>query len=73
MSEVVRALHKISLEATDGISNAHKLTFFNETRHAFGRSALMLSGGSTLGTYHVGVVKALADNKVLPKIISGAR
>lgn len=34
-----------------------RLAFFNETRHSYGRTALMLSGGAALGFYHVGVVK----------------
>lgn len=51
---------------------ADKLAFFNETRHAFGRTALLLSGGSTLGLYHTGVVKALHDNNLLPRVLSGA-
>ncbi|KAI9771759.1 MAG: hypothetical protein M1839_002724 [Geoglossum umbratile] len=41
-------------------------------RQAFGRSALLLSGGATFGMYHVGVLKALLENKLLPRIISGA-
>jgi TAG lipase / steryl ester hydrolase / phospholipase A2 / LPA acyltransferase len=42
------------------------------TRQAFGRSALLLSGGGTFGMTHVGVVKCLWENKLLPRIISGA-
>lgn len=34
-----------------------KLSFFNEMRHAYGRTALMLSGGGMLSLYHVGVIK----------------
>lgn len=34
-----------------------KLAFFNETRHAFGRSALLLSGGASLGLYHLGTIR----------------
>ena len=49
-----------------------KLAFFNETRHMYGRTALMLSGGAALGFYHVGVVKALMCNGLLPRVISGA-
>lgn len=30
-----------------------KLTFLRETRHAFGRTALVLSGGGALGAFHV--------------------
>ncbi|KFY45218.1 hypothetical protein V494_01077 [Pseudogymnoascus sp. VKM F-4513 (FW-928)] len=41
-------------------------------RQAFGRSALLLSGGATLGMYHIGVLKALFEEKLLPRIISGA-
>ncbi|KAJ1376789.1 Triacylglycerol lipase [Sesbania bispinosa] len=33
-----------------------KLAFMHETRHAFGRTALLLSGGASLGAFHV-VVK----------------
>ena len=49
-----------------------KLAFFNETRHAYGRTALLLSGGAYLGFYHIGVVKALFLEGLLPRVISGA-
>ena len=49
-----------------------KLAFFNETRHAYGRSALMLSGGAYLGYYHIGVAKTLWREGLLPRVISGA-
>ena len=38
----------------------------------FGRSALLLSGGATLGFYHLGVVKALWAADLLPDVITGA-
>lgn len=41
-------------------------------RQSFGRSALLLSGGGTFGMSHIGVLKALFDVKLLPRIISGA-
>ncbi|KAK0258413.1 hypothetical protein B0A54_05966 [Friedmanniomyces endolithicus] len=41
-------------------------------RQSFGRSALLLSGGGTLGMNHIGVVKALFEAGLLPRIISGA-
>ena len=49
-----------------------RLSFFNETRHAFGRSALILSGGAALGFYHAGVVKALMENNLMPRVIGGS-
>ena len=48
-----------------------KLTFFTESRYAYGRTALILSGGGGLGMYHLGVVKALYEQNLLPKIIAG--
>ena len=41
-------------------------------RQAFGRSALLLSGGGTFGMNHIGVVKALWSAQLLPRIISGS-
>lgn len=36
------------------------------------KPALMLSGGGKLGNYHYGVIRALLDEGLLPKIISGS-
>jgi TAG lipase/steryl ester hydrolase/phospholipase A2/LPA acyltransferase len=49
-----------------------KITFFRETRHSYGRTALLLSGGASLGSFHMGVVKALFDHGLLPRIIAGS-
>lgn len=43
-----------------------------KTRQAFGRTALLLSGGGTLGMMHIGVIKTLFEMKLLPRIISGS-
>eukprot|EP01125_Pyxidicula_operculata_P006169 TRINITY_DN2151_c0_g1_i2.p2 TRINITY_DN2151_c0_g1~~TRINITY_DN2151_c0_g1_i2.p2 ORF type:complete len:402 (-),score=58.45 TRINITY_DN2151_c0_g1_i2:2126-3331(-) len=49
-----------------------KFEFFWATRQAFGRSALMLSGGASFGVYHIGVIKVLHEHKLLPRVISGS-
>ena len=46
-----------------------KLAFFNETRHAYGRSALLLSGGAYLGYYHMGVVKVCVRARSEPYLL----
>ena len=48
-----------------------RLAFINETRHAFGRTALLLSGGAAFGVKHLGVVAALHREHLLPRIICG--
>lgn len=48
------------------------MDFFKELRHSLGNTALLLSGGGSLGIYHVGVLKALFHQKMLPRIICGA-
>ena len=49
-----------------------RLAFFNECRHAHGRTALLLSGGAGMGIYHLGVVHALRRAGLLPRVVSGA-
>eukprot|EP00282_Hemiselmis_andersenii_P031482 CAMPEP_0169450772 /NCGR_PEP_ID=MMETSP1042-20121227/13335_1 /TAXON_ID=464988 /ORGANISM="Hemiselmis andersenii, Strain CCMP1180" /LENGTH=299 /DNA_ID=CAMNT_0009562625 /DNA_START=109 /DNA_END=1004 /DNA_ORIENTATION=- len=49
-----------------------KINFFIEARHALGKTALFLSGGASLGMYHLGVVKSLSEQGVLPRIICGS-
>eukprot|EP00899_Mesostigma_viride_P026940 jgi/Mesvir1/7430/Mv19211-RA.2 len=49
-----------------------KLVFMQETRHAFGRTALLLSGGATLGLFHLGVVKTLVYHRILPRVVAGS-
>jgi len=65
-----RALHFI---ARDGQTPpAERLSFFNEIRHTYGRSAFLAGGGSSFGLYHFGVVLELMAQGLLPKVISGS-
>lgn len=45
--------------------------YFCESLQSLGRSALILMGGFSLGMYHLGVVKALYLQNILPDIICG--
>jgi len=54
------------------IPNESRLAFFNETRHSYGRTAFLCSGGAALGFYHVGVVKALMMNGLMPRVLGGS-
>ncbi|KAG0323811.1 hypothetical protein BGZ99_002481, partial [Dissophora globulifera] len=71
-SEVIRQLNIICDTESDDFSLAAKLEFFTHTRQAFGRTALLLSGGATMGLMHIGVIKTLYESQLLPRIISGS-
>src|SRR5690606_30577480 len=56
---------------TPQLTTQMKLDFIHDTRQAFGRSTLVLQGGSVFGLCHLGVVKALFLRGLLPRIITG--
>ncbi len=72
LEQAAGALHYLADETLTGTSDEMKLERLRQAQHKFGRSALMLSGGATLGIYHLGVVKALFLRGLLPSIISGS-
>lgn len=69
---VARALDFICDSDEGVLPHAERLRFFKQTAQSYGRSALMLSGGATLGLFHVGVVKALYREGLMPDVISGS-
>ena len=71
--ETIDALLRTSEKCKcDGVESKYILEQMLFTRQAFGRSALLLSGGATFGMNHIGVLKALWEARLLPRIISGA-
>ncbi|KAK3272725.1 mitogen-activated protein kinase tyrosine protein phosphatase sdp1 [Cymbomonas tetramitiformis] len=54
------------------ISEYKKLELLCEIRQDYGRVALLLSGGASLGYFHVGVIKLLLEQEHLPRIIAGS-
>lgn len=70
VAEVVSALDRIA--AARSIGREEKRDFFRRAQHCYGRSALLLSGSGSFLFFHIGVVKALWEEGVLPSILSGA-
>ncbi|KAG8533090.1 uncharacterized protein KY384_001873 [Bacidia gigantensis] len=71
--DTLEALLDVSAKAKcDGLESRYILEQLLSSRQAFGRSALLLSGGGTFGMNHIGVLKALWEVRLLPRIISGA-
>jgi TAG lipase / lysophosphatidylethanolamine acyltransferase len=81
ISQVVEAIEDISsLPTTPSLDNRGnsvtlttqmKLDFIHDTRQAFGRSTLVLQGGSVFALCHLGVVRSLFLRGLLPRIITG--
>lgn len=72
IKQVCESLDLIYQADENEVDFYEKLSFFDETAHAFGRSCMMLSGGAGLGFFHGGVVKSLVEHDLLPDVISGA-
>ncbi|WIA29719.1 hypothetical protein OEZ86_012199 [Tetradesmus obliquus] len=72
IQEVKAQLAQLTEWPEAGIDVEEKLSFFKETRHAYGRTALLLSGGGGLGSFHLGVVKALFEHTMLPRVLAGS-
>ena len=72
IDEVDDSLRFLAELKSDEIGVQEKLDFFYRVNVCFGRSALMLSGGGVLGFYHMGVVKVLLEQGLLPRVISGS-
>jgi TAG lipase/steryl ester hydrolase/phospholipase A2/LPA acyltransferase len=69
VSRLLQLAGRPAVGLTDSLWITNEVEF---ARQAFGRTALLLSGGATFGMHHIGVVKALWETRLLPRIISGA-
>ncbi len=72
VDEVVSALDLLASPEASVIPLDERLDFFRRARHCYGCSALMMSGAGSLLFFHIGVVKALWQEGVLPDILSGS-
>jgi NTE family protein len=72
VEEVVSALKYLADPRVDDIDFAEKLDFFRRADHCFGHSAFMMSGSGSLFYFHIGVVRALLEQDLLPSVLSGS-
>jgi len=72
VDEVSSALEHLARPRVKGITTAEKIDFFHRAHLCFGQSALMFSGSGTYLFFHVGVLKALWEQKLIPDVISGS-
>ncbi|WP_235937689.1 DUF3336 domain-containing protein [Marinobacter caseinilyticus] len=72
ITEVCESLDFLADQPVPGFSDEEKIVFFRDTLTSYGRPALLLSGGATLGMFHLGVTKALWERGLLPQVIAGS-
>ena len=70
--EIEACVHYLIALQVDGVGDEYKLEQIKRVGRVYGRPALLLSGGALLGLYHFGVVKALFEQDLLPRTISGS-
>lgn len=72
VTEVCSCLDFVCDNNLSNLTSAKKLDLFKDILLSFGRPALLLSGGASLGVFHIGVVKALWEQDLLPQVINGS-
>jgi TAG lipase/steryl ester hydrolase/phospholipase A2/LPA acyltransferase len=72
IDEICKSLEHLSPRYRETASWADLIEFYQHASHCYGRSTLILSGGGTLGYFHLGVLKAVIEQRLCPVVISGA-
>ncbi|MFD2228710.1 DUF3336 domain-containing protein [Alkalimarinus sediminis] len=72
INQVCDSLNYICNNDIPELTDKQKLDFFKDTLLSYGRPALLLSGGASLGMFHIGVIKALWERDLLPQVVAGS-
>ncbi len=72
LDEVCAALNLLCDSEVESLPPMRKRIFMKRAARSFGRSALLLSGGASLGLFHIGVIKELGAQGILPRVITGS-
>ncbi len=72
VDEVALCLDHLADPKIKGVSIEEKVDFFHRAHLCFGSSALLMSGAGTYLFFHVGVLKSLWEQNLIPEVISGA-
>lgn len=71
LAEIESVLDYLCDTELEGVSLEQKALLFKHAQKNFGVTALMLSGGGAFGIYHLGIIKSLLREGLLPRVISG--
>ena len=72
LDEVSHSLKLLCESNTAALPAMRKRRFLKRAARSFGRSCLLLSGGASLGMFHLGVIKELEAEGIMPRVITGS-
>ncbi len=72
LDEVSAALDLLTDSNVKTLPPIRKRRFLMRAARSFGRSALLLSGGASLGLFHLGVIEELEAQGIMPRVITGS-
>jgi TAG lipase/steryl ester hydrolase/phospholipase A2/LPA acyltransferase len=72
VEEVCLCIRQVAEDRDSSMLPAQKLDFLKAVLLSYGRPALLMSGGASLGAFHMGVVKALSQRDLLPQVVAGS-
>ena len=72
LDAVCAALQCFAEAADHPMSPAQRLALLERAQSNLGQPALLLSGGASMGFFHLGVIKALFEQGLLPDVICGS-
>lgn len=72
LTAVCAALQCFADAETHPMPRAQRLALLQRAQANLGRPALLLSGGAAMGFFHLGVIKALFEQGLLPEVICGS-
>ena len=72
VQEIDEALRHIAATSDKQISREEKRAFFVRALRCYGQSAFLMSGSGVFLFFHLGVAKAMWEQGLLPRIISGS-
>ncbi len=72
IDEVCASLNLLCDSDVASLPPMRKRIFLKRAARSFGRSALLLSGGASLGLFHIGVIRELETQGILPRVITGS-
>jgi TAG lipase / steryl ester hydrolase / phospholipase A2 / LPA acyltransferase len=72
IEEVCAALNLLCDSEVENLPPMRKRIFLKRAARSFGRSALLLSGGASLGLFHIAVIRELETQGILPRVITGS-